>query len=246
MKKIITIVAIAILLPFSASFAQKQLYIGAGGSVLNTWMTNQNNYGLLFEMDYVPTIGGSGNIHLGFDFNQAIGLKLEVGYQMLGQRYSDTYKDTAYTRTLTLNYIQLPLLFKYRTNGEVARFYFAIGPQFNFLMSAEQKYYKQGVINTDSVYNPINNQRIKVGEETVTGNYSSFDVMGRLDLGVDISFTPNLFLNVGATLAYGFLDVNATSMRIPDYSSGTYSASHNIFGGINIGINYIFPMSGKK
>jgi hypothetical protein len=200
----------------------------------------------MFEMDYVPTIGGSGNIHLGFDFNKSVGLKLEAGYQMLGQRYKDTYNDTAYTRTVTLNYIQLPLLFKYRTNGEVARFYFAIGPQFNFLMSANQVYYKQEVVNTDSIYNPISNQRIKVGEETITDRYTSFDVMGRLDLGVDISFTPNLFLNVGATMAYGFMDINATDWRIPDHSSGTYSPSHNIFGGINVGINYIFPMSGKK
>ncbi len=142
MKKTISIIAFAILLTASTAFAQKQLYVGASGAFINSWMTNQNNYGLPFEMDYAIKVGGVGNVNIGFDFSKNIGLKIEAGYGVLGQKYKDEYQDTVYTRTIQLNYLQFPLLFKFRSNGEVARFYIMAGPQFNLLMSAKQKYYK--------------------------------------------------------------------------------------------------------
>jgi hypothetical protein len=243
MKKSISLICFVILLSGTV-MAQKQLYFGVAGTGLSSFITNQNNYGQGFEMDYAVAFGFGGNAIVGFDFNKNIGLKLEIGYAGLGQKYKDTYKDTVYTRDITLNYLQIPLMFKYRTNGEVARFFVAAGPQINYLMSAKQKYYKQGEIDTDSIYNPINNKPIMIGEETITERYSSIDVMGRLDLGVDISITKNLFLNVGLTMAYGFLDINATDWRIND-SSGNYNPSHNGYVGVNFGISYVLPVGGK-
>ncbi|MEI7896625.1 MAG: porin family protein [bacterium] len=244
MKKTFTTVIITMIICTSSLMAQKQLYFGLAGTGLSSTFTNQNNYGQEFEMDYKVTFGGSGNVNIGFDFSNHAGLKIEAGYSKLGQNYTDTYKDTVYTRDVQLNYMQLPLMFKFRTGGK-AKFYVMAGPQFNFLLSAKQKYYKQGVIDTDSIYNPINNKKIKIGEETITDRYSSFDVMARLDLGVDILLGKNFFLNVGLTMAYGLLDINASSLRIPDHSSGIYHPSHNIYGGVNFGFNYVLPL-GKK
>jgi hypothetical protein len=187
---------------------------------------------------------------VGFDFNKNIGLKLEIGFAKLGQKYSDIVTDSNnvknnYTRNVKLNYLQVPLLFKYRSNGEVARFYAMAGPQFNFLLSASQEYLKNEVTWDDEV--PGNwTAPTSIGQSTITDRYNSLDVMLRIDFGIDITLAKNLFLNAGITTAYGLLDINATDWQNPfnnpDY---TYNPSHNLYGGINIGINYTLPVGSK-
>jgi hypothetical protein len=246
MKKSLSAAVIALLFFIGPLMSQKQLYFGLAGSGLSSVITNQNNYGLPFEMDYKVTFGGSGNVNMGFDFNNHMGLKLEIGFAKLGQNYQDTYKDTVYSRNIKLNYLQIPLMFKYRTGSDVVKFYVMAGPQFNILLSASQKYLK----NEDYFDEPVTPENwtkpIVIGEKTITDRYNSLDIMGRLDVGVDIAVTSNLFLNVGMTMAYGFMDINATDWQIPDHSSNTYNPSHNIYGGINFGINYVLPLGAKK
>lgn len=244
MNKKSVLIAIVVVMTTLSATAQ-QFYFGLGGSFTSPWMTNQNNYGLPFEMDYVPKFGGNGQIIIGYDFNKNVGAKIEAGYGILGQKYEDTYKDTVYTRNINLNYFQLPVLFKFRTSGEKARFFFNVGPQFNFLMSAKQEYFKRGAIYTDSTFNKIG-KPIKIGEEDVKDRYTSMDIMARLDIGAEFTFTPSLFLTVGMTSAYGLMDVNAEEYRIPDYSSGDYNPSHNLYGGVNVSINYVIPLGNKE
>jgi opacity protein-like surface antigen len=244
MKKLLAALTIALLFSTGSLMAQKQLYFGGAGTFLSSVIINQNNYGLPFEMDYDVTMGGSGNVNIGFDFNKNLGLKMEIGWAKLGQKYSDTYKDTVYTRNVKLNYLQIPLLFKFRAGGDVAKFYLNVGPQFNILLSASQKYYKNDSIFTESGINW--NKPTLIGEETITDRYNTLDIMARLDLGVDINLTQNLFLNLGFVFAYGLMDINATDWQIPDYSSNTYNASHNAYGGFNIGINYALPIGTSK
>jgi len=66
------------------------------------------------------------------------------------------------------------------------------------------------------------------------------DVMGRIDLGVDITLVKNLFLTVGMTMSYGLLDLNAEDYRIEDVT-GNYNPSHNFYGGLNLGLSYCIP-----
>jgi hypothetical protein len=166
----------------------------------------------------------------------------------LGQRFTDAIgpnKDTTLTRNIKLNYLQIPLMFKYRTTGEVARFYVMAGPQFDFLLSAKQTYYKNDASLTDEVYNPKLNKPVKIGESTITDRYTSYDIFARLDLGVDITLVKNLFLNAGICFCYGLTDINNTNYRDP-YGSGNYNPSHNIALGFNIGINYCLDFSKGK
>ncbi|HNY03963.1 MAG TPA: outer membrane beta-barrel protein [Bacteroidales bacterium] len=230
-----------VMLAFTGSLmAQKQLYFGIGGTALSSVITNQNNYGLPFEMDYKMTLGGAGNINAGFDFNNHIGLKLEIGFAKLGQKYDDNYKDTAYTRNVKLNYLQIPILFKYRTGGKVARFYLMAGPQFNILTSGSQEYLKGGTIFNDPVAGEWSEPQT-YGQETISDRYSKLDVIGRLDFGTDISLATNLYLNFGLTLGYGLMDLNASDWQLKDHT-GNYNPSHNIYGGVNLGINYCIPL----
>lgn len=245
MKKSFSILIITLLFISGPVLSQKQLYFGLAGAGLSSVIINQNNYGLPYEMDYTFTLGGGGNANIGFDFNNHMGLKLEIGWAKLGQKYDKTYNDTTYTRNVKLNYLQIPLLFKYRTGGEVAKFYVMAGPQFNLLLSASQKYYKNEVIFNDSITQPNWNQPVLIGESTITDRYNSLDIMGRLDLGVDFNITANLCVNVGMTMAYGFMDINASDWQIKD-NTGNYNPSHNLYGGINFGINYLLPIGTKK
>lgn len=243
MKKTFLLAIIAMLFMTGHVMSQKQLYFGLAGTALSSGIINQNNYGLPFEMDYAVTTGGSGNVNVGFDFNKHAGLKLEIGWAKLGQKYKDLYRDTVYTRNIKLNYLQIPLMFKYRTGGSVAKFYFMVGPQFNFLLSATQVYLKGNNAYNDTV--PLTwNLPTKIGESTITNRYKSFDILGRLDLGVDIMLGKSLFLNLGLSFAYGFTDINATDWQIKDHT-GNYNPSHNAYGGFNVGINYVLPVGGK-
>lgn len=248
MKKIYSLIFLALFLASGPVVAQKQLYFGLQGTVMSTLITNQNNYGLpdkYPDMDYKVTFGGAGNVNIGFDFNKHIGLLLQVGYGKLGQRFTDLINDTTITRNIKLNYLQIPLLFKYRSTGEVARFYVMAGPQFDFLLSAKQTYYKNDASFNDEVFNPKLKRFVKISEETITDRFSSYDIFARLDLGVDISIVKNLFINAGLSFAYGLTDINAKDWRLPD-SKGNYNASHNVAVGFNIGINYCLDFSKTK
>jgi hypothetical protein len=233
--------AIILFFTVSEASAQSKFTVGASGGVINPWMTNQNNYGLDFEMDYAPKVGGNGQIVLGYQFNKHVGVEAGIGYALLGQKYKDTHNGNDYQRNVSLGYLQIPLLFKFRSGGEFARFCGAVGPQFNFLMSAKQTYTKNGV-TYDSVLYTINHKEFKVGDEEIKDRYESMDIMVRLDLGVEFSLTDNLLLNFGMTSAYGLMDVNAADYRLPDHSSGEYHASHNLYGGFNAGIHYAIPL----
>jgi hypothetical protein len=248
MKKLFSLICLVLFLSAGTTVAQKQLYFGAVGTGLSTWVTNQPNYGRP-DMDYVATFGGGGNITIGYDFSKNIGLQLQFGYAKLGQKFKDTQvkNDTTYqyTRNIKLNYLQLPLLFKYRSNGEVVRFYVLAGPQFDFLLSANQTYYKNDVKIGDEYQNPNTSEWVKLGEEDITSYYTTYDIFARADFGVDITVAKNLFINTGISFAYGLTDINATDWRINN-SSGSYSASHNIAIGFNVGINYCLDFSKGK
>jgi hypothetical protein len=190
-------------------------------------------------MDYAFTPGGAGSVNIGFDFNNNIGLVLQVGYANLGQNYTDLIKDTTYLRNVQLNYLQFPLMFKFRTSGEVVRFFAAAGPQLNYMLSATQTYFKQNSEFNPEAWNEHTQKWEKVGQSTITDRYNAIDVMARIDLGVEISIIKNLWLNAGLSMGYGFLDINATDWQIKD-SSGNYNPSHNVFAGFNVGINYCF------
>jgi hypothetical protein len=239
MKKISAAIILMLVLAASTGISQN-LYIGAGGTWMSTWVTNQNNYGYS-EMDYKTTFGLAGNFNLGYEFNKHIGLKMEIGYAKLGQSYKDQIADSVYSRIVKLNYLQIPLLFKYRTGGEVARFYLLVGPQFNFLLSANQTYLMNGDAD-DRTFQDLKNNTHKVSEENIKDRYTSYDIFARIDFGVDITLVKNLILNAGLSMGYGLTDINATDYRIKD-TSGNYNPSHNIFGGFNVGLCYSFDFS---
>ena len=236
MKKLYPALMAIMLFTTLSSFAQKGFYFGIAGSGQTTWITNQENYGLP-DMDYKTTFGGGINANIGFDFSNHIGLKMEIGYTKMGQKYTDTRNDTTFDRNVKLNYLAIPLMFKYRVGGPGVKFYLAIGPQFNMLLSAKQTYNGNGAPYNFEVKDTINSSSFKIGSEEMKERFASTDIYARMDLGVDITVIKHLMIEVGLKLGYGLMDLNSSNFRIKDIH-GHYNPSHGVFGGLNVGINY--------
>jgi hypothetical protein len=235
MKKLYSALLALLLLATVPALAQKGLYFGIAGSVQSTWITNQNNYGLP-PLDYARTFGGSVNVNIGYDFIKQLGIKIEIGYGQFGQKYTKTIDDSAYTRQVKLNYLMIPVMLKYRTGGAIAKFYVAIGPQFNMLLSANQSYLVDGNTFMDTV-KTLSGKPFAIGQSGIKDRFASMDIFARLDFGVDITLIKHLMIEVGIKLGYGLDDLNATDYRLKD-NTGNYHASHDLAGGLTIGINY--------
>jgi hypothetical protein len=235
MKKIYSALLALLLLTCVPALAQKGLYFGIAGTYQSIWITNQENYGL-HPLSEKSTFGGAGNINIGYDFTNHVGLKIEIGYGRFGQDYNKTRNDSVFSRQVNLNYLTIPVLFKYRVGGPVVKFYLAIGPQFNMLMSANQTYTVNGETFMDTL-KTISGKQFIAGQSSIKDRFSSMDVFARMDLGLDITLVKHLMIEFGIKLGYGLMDINATDYRLKD-DTGNYNASHNIFGGLTLGINY--------
>jgi hypothetical protein len=246
MKKIYSVVLLALFLAAGPLVAQKQLYFGGGGTGISTWFINQNNYGYK-DLDIKASFSYGLNANAGFDFNKNLGIKLELGFQKLGQNYIKDVADTSFTRNIGLNYFQLPLLFKFRTGGDVVKFMAALGPQFDFLLSAKQKYFYT-LKDIDGEYDydtPIPGTSELISEADITHRFNSVDIQARVDLGVEIFVVKNLFIDAAFSFTYGLTDIIAPDYQFEDVD-GNYNPVHNAYVGLNVGINYCLDFSKGK
>ena len=235
MKKLYSAILALLLFASFPALAQKGLYFGIAGTAQTTMITNQVNYGLP-DMDYKTTYGGAANLNVGFDFTKHLGVKLEVGYGKIGQKFSDTRGDSVFSREFKLNHLMIPVLLKFRVGGSIAKFYLAIGPQFDILMSAKQSYLLNGEMY-DTIRESVSGEKFIVGKEEIKERFSSMDVFARMDLGLDITLVKHFMIEFGIKLGYGLMDLNATDFHIKDHS-GNYHPSHEAFGGVTLGLNY--------
>jgi hypothetical protein len=127
-------------------------------------------------------------------------------------------------------------MLKYSTGGEIAKFYVAIGPQFNMLLSADQNYLVNGSTFMDTV-KTLSGKPFAVGQRGIKDRFVSMDIFARMDFGVDITLTNHLMIEVGIKFGYGLDDLNTADYRLKN-NTGIYHASHDVTGGITVGINY--------
>ena len=236
MKKFCTILILGLLLA-GPSFSQ-HFFIGVNGSVMNTWITDVRSVNMP-DMDYKTTFNPAVALNVGLQITNHLAIEIQPGYQVLGQKLSDAIGDTTYSRTITLNYFQLPIFLKYRTGGALAKFFIEVGPQFNMLMSAKQTYMKKDSPWDDPFTNPNTHKSEARNTSDIKSHFNSMDIMARMDFGVEFVVIKKLMIDAGINLGYGLTDINSADWKIKN-SSGKYTASHNIFGGATIGVNYVF------
>jgi hypothetical protein len=223
-----------------SSLAQKHdtctWYIGGGGNFNSTWIVHQNTYGEpLMKYQFTPSYAVNANI--GLDFSPHWGVKMELGYTLLGQKYKDTQYGLPANRTIDLNYFLLPVMLKFRAGGEKTKFYAMAGPELGLLLSASQVYQRNGV--DAPVFNNPQAGPIDVSQKSITNRYTKAAGDIRLDLGVELTPSKHFMIDIGLSSAYSITDLNAPSWRLLN-DTGHYNISHDFYVGLNLGLNYMF------
>lgn len=265
MKKTLLTLSI-ILFVGAAAQAQQGIHFGFHGQMNSIWILNQNNYEYS-EMDYEYKFGPNGGLTLGYNWEDNFGIQVEFNYAQMGQDYSDIMKDFGPTedtskpdlqtkvltyRYVDLNYLQVPILFKYMEGDtkDAIKYQLLGGLQLGYLLSAEQTY-TADVMNID----PDDQKPVDIapqsgvpdfrGNASVNGTdyFQKLDVGLLLDVGADIYVNDKLYFSPSFRGYYGFFDINAKETRNlqPAQGENIYLASHNAYIGFSLGINFMFP-----
>jgi len=238
MKKVVFISLLCIITS-NFLYAQKGYGGGLNFAYNITMILNQNTYGDA-ELDYVNTFHPAIGLQGFYNMSDNFGVWLEINKVTMGQKYEDIPK--ALNREIKMNYLAIPIMAKYTSAGDMARFHFMIGPELAFLTKATQVYQKNAStypgdkINLDGIH-------FDRAAENIKDRYIKMDFMLAFDIGADISITDYLIINAGIRGNYGFRDINAEAYRLKNKDgAGTYSASHNAYGGLQVGVSYFFGM----
>jgi hypothetical protein len=232
MKKVLFITLVCIITS-NFLYAQKGYGGGVNFAYHMVWTLNQNAYGDL-ELDEVSTFHPAFGIHGFYNFSDMIGVWLEINKVTLGQKYEDI--PSFIIRDIKMNYLAIPIMAKYTSEGDMARFHFMIGPELAFLTKATQVYQKNGSNYTGTIKN-LDGVNFDRAAEDIKDRYIKMDFMLAFDIGADISLTENLILNGGVRANYGFRDINAEAYRMNN-KTGTYTATHNTYFGLQVGVSY--------
>lgn len=226
----------------------KEVILGAGGAFTNVWILKQNFYGEP-EIDYAPKVGYAFNANLGYSFTEQISAVLEIQFSRQGQKYDgkqtfggNVYQDVK--RDINLNYLNIPLFFKYSFGNGGTRFRFLAGPQFSSLSSAKQTYTRDGKVIGTELTN-LDKDKFVTDAEDIKDRFEKSTFGVALDVGADIYLSKKVFVNAGMRINYEFQDINSDPYRMPAYSE-PYEPSHNLWGGIYAGINYLLDVEGYK
>ncbi|MCX6245724.1 MAG: outer membrane beta-barrel protein [Bacteroidetes bacterium] len=247
MKKANCLLAILLIFALMPSMAQTteptqptqikyepEWYVGGGGNVLSTFVLHNQFYGehaLLGEF----TLGYAGNVNVGYDFSKHWGFKMEVGYSTMGQKFSGTQYTEPATLDLKLSYIMIPLLVKFRVGGEKAKFYAMGGGGVGLLMSANAEYKRNGV-PPEAFDNPTWG-KIELAQKDIKERLNKAGGFMRVDAGVEITPTKHFMIDIGLTTSFFITDLNQHDYRMTN-EDGNYLIAHNMYGGLNIGLNY--------
>lgn len=245
MKKIV--LSLALVLLFAASgFSQKgkQVEVGLGGGFYSVWVQNMNAYGSKQFENYFPKFGGAGIFSLGYHFTENIAVRTELGLTSQGQKYDKIVQggsEVDSERNLMLQYLNIPLFFKYAIGADNTRFRFMVGPHMGLLLKAEQEWTRQGEPWEEIRTNPVTEEEYDVAAEDITDRFNNTTFGITLDFGTDIGISDQFYLNAGMRLSYDFGDINADDWQISHFYDED-NQSRNFFGGITVGINYLIDV----
>ena len=222
--------------------AQQGFYMGAEGGLMNTWIANQFAYGDS-EMEYEATFGLLGGVLIGYNFTPNLGLMIGGRYIDMGQHYDDRVRAIQTKRTIDLDYIQVPILFKYTSGQGTVKFTTEGGLVYGRLLSAE--FTQVGgtelarIVSDDGEVFDSNNDLIKINNPIdFSSRFKENDLGIEFGIGAQISLSKQTFLEPGIKFMYGLSNIH-TDEAIAAHP-GYDGPSKNFFGGINVKIYHVF------
>jgi hemerythrin superfamily protein len=201
----------------SVGFAvERGIYFGLGAgahySTLSGGRVDGNDFFKSNFTDKIFSMGNSLEFVTGFDFNKNFGIVAEVKYTQINQKYLTPYFDLGLVKeeNLKLNYIRLPILFKFRTiklmkhNYKPMAINYLIGPHISHLVMVS---------------------RLVDGEK---GNFAH--TINQRELGItagieaDLFLSPNFFMTIGyrAEMGWGTVESQLAG-RIRSFNTGIYA-----------------------
>lgn len=260
--KIVTFISFGIFLGiFQNLLAQeKAFHIGLAGVFSSNWILNQNNFGTLdgfnnslvkrSELDYEFTFGGGGGIDFGYNFSNRHGIQSGLYIIKQGQKYKDemgqeigsSLKYVEVKRNIRLNYIKIPILYKFellskRGNSyKKVNYFFSLGPEVGILYKV--------------------NETVEIADPTIENNiegvkdsdkFKPIDIGFSINNGINIRANKNLYFSTSINLCIGLMDINGKTIKDLEYFSKNdvkYKPSHNFNASINVGIHYLFVSRG--
>jgi hypothetical protein len=236
MKKLITLLLIlALTTPFV--MAQKGLSLGANFMTLSSSIVNQNTWGNGHEYDYALTFNSSFGFDAGYNFTEQIGLYTGYWFTNFGQKYTDSYNDSDFTRKLKYKYSVIPVMLRFSSSENTVNFLGGVGVLIASMRQADQEWLKDGEAYTQTG-ETIGGIPFNIPADDVTARYNKTDIVVNIELGARIIVIDNLYIDASLNFGYGVKDINAPEYQIPD-TEGTYNSSHNAYGGFKVGVAYI-------
>ncbi|MCS7188869.1 MAG: porin family protein [Bacteroidia bacterium] len=222
---------IAALLVFARIWAQEgTLKVGAVLHPQNTWLFNQDDSDAGPILDYEVTWGFAGGLTVSYNFTDYLGAGLDILYSSQGQKYKGTENNTQLTAQTRLNYLKLPILFRFNSDpNSPVQFNFFIGPQLNFLLSYTDKAeWKSGVSTiAGEAKGKEFEYTIQLGGVTTSEKgkltdlaYSSFLFGAAVGLGVGFKLTDEVSLTLHFRGDYAFGDAENKDCKIDHSSHG--------------------------
>lgn len=227
--------------------------MGLSGTYNSSAIFKEHTYGNADSYRPVYTPGFAGGVSIGFTFNDLHELQIEGQYSVQGQRYTDTHFSndslntaTVYDRSINLQYIRIPLTYKYKMPFDAYSAYsnmqyFIGGVYAGILMDGSNTYKVDGAevpfmdaITTANIYD-INAPR------EAKDVFESFDYGVILGYGLEFPLAGNLSFSGELRANIGLKDINALEWRYPNPIFG-YQSSVNVLAGLRLGLVYNFYM----
>ena len=215
-----------------AEFDQSGFNYGLTGELNGTFIVHQQTYGKSRLMPYSPSIKFAFRAMVGYNFDPSEGIVVGLGYCGGGQNYHDTWDGTTYSKNVSLNYLQVPIMFKYVFNTDAIQTYAMAGIQLGFLSSSS-------ITINDTIMSP---NTIAQAASKTSSFFQSSDIGFRFEVGDDFMLQDNLYFNAGIQSYIGLPDINSNDFRKEFTFRGnkyTYKKSSNFIIGFEVGIHYL-------
>ncbi|WP_026462151.1 outer membrane beta-barrel protein [Adhaeribacter aquaticus] len=190
-------------------------------------------------------------VALGYKVNSRHDIQAEVYLSNQGENFTITDgsgKEVGEKR-IDLTYLQIPFLWKF-TGGDVTRFNVHFGPQLGLLIKGEEvNHFNQ---TATSAARGGSSKTINQGTYVLArkekgapwgkpaGGLNAPDLYAVLGFGVEHDISSNFYLSANLRVNYAFKEIRDKEFTQDQYDFDTYILRHNTYGGLQVGIHYIF------